>query len=62
MTKKTVPPGGSVPDSGIYKDSSSGDRATLVRGKTAPPTDKSGAVWRQVADTNPRDRTSKPRR
>lgn len=53
MAKSTVKPGQTVPDSGIYRDTSSGDRATLVRGKTAPPTDQRGGKWREVVDTNP---------
>lgn len=59
MTRTTVKPGQTVKDSGIYRDTSSGDRATLVRGKTAPPTDNSGGKWREVVDTNPNDRGSK---
>lgn len=58
MSKETVRPGQKVPDSGIYRDSSSssGERATLVRGKTAPPTERPGGKWREVVDTNPHDR------
>ena len=59
MTKKTVPPGKHVPDSGIYRDSKSGEQSTLVRGKTAPPTSGHGAIWRQVKDTNSNDPTSR---
>ena len=59
MPKEVVKPGAKVPDSGIYRDSSSGERATLVRGKTAPPTDKPGGKWREVVDTNPTDRSSR---
>jgi hypothetical protein len=52
MTKKpTVPPGGKVPDSGIYQDGS-GKRATMVKGEPAPPTSKAGQTWKQVIDTN----------
>jgi hypothetical protein len=53
MSKKhTVRPGGRVPDSGIYVDQS-GKAATLVKGKTAPPTTESGQKWKQAVDTNP---------
>lgn len=52
MAKKpTVPPGGKVPDSGIYQDGS-GKRATMVKGEPAPPTSKAGQTWTQVIDTN----------
>ena len=50
MTHKTVRPGQSVKDSGIYRDTSSGHRATLVRGKTAPPTEHAGGKWHEVVD------------
>src|SRR5690349_10280996 len=56
---KIVKPGQRVPDSGIYRDTKSGERATLVRGKTAPPTPDRGGKWREVVDTNPRDRSSR---
>ena len=59
MVKCTVKPGQKVPDSGIYRDTSSGERATLVRGKIAPPTENRGGKWREVVDTNPKDRGSK---
>jgi hypothetical protein len=50
-----VKPGQKVPDSGIYRDTTSGERATLVKGKIAPPTDSPGGKWREVVDTNPRN-------
>jgi hypothetical protein len=59
MARNTVPPGGKVPDSGIYRDTKSGERATLVRGKTAPPTPTRGGKWVEVIDTNPYDRSSR---
>lgn len=61
MSKETLRPGQKIPDSGIYRDTSSsvGERATLVRGKTAPPTERPGGQWREVIDTNPRDRGSR---
>ena len=60
MAKKpTVTPGSKVPDSGIYKSSKSGQRSTMVKGEPAPPTPKKGETWKQVVDTNPRDRSSK---
>ena len=55
----TVKPGQTVPDSGIYRDTKSGERSTLVRGKTAPPTPEAGGRWREVVDTNPKDRGSR---
>jgi len=55
MTKCVVKPGQKVPDSGIYRDTTSGERATLVRGKTAPPTENAGGRWREVIDTNPKN-------
>jgi hypothetical protein len=60
MAKKpTVPPGGTVKDSGIYKSDKSGRQATMVRGERAPPTPQSGEKWRQVVDTNPKDPSSR---
>ena len=48
--------GQTVPDSGIYKGTKSGERTTLVKCKTAPPTPKKGERWKEVVDTNPRDK------
>jgi hypothetical protein len=59
MSKSIVKPGQKVPDSGIYRDTKSGDRTTLVHNKIAPPTSQPGAKWREVVDTNPRDRSSR---
>ncbi len=59
MSKEVVRPGEKIRDSGIYRDSSSGERATLVRGKTAPPTVGRGAKWYEVVDTNPNDKSSR---
>ena len=49
-----VKPGQTVPDSGIYQQTGSRRRATMVRGEPAPPTSKPGKKWRQVVDTNPK--------
>jgi hypothetical protein len=56
---KTIKPGQTIPDSGIYQGTKSGERSTLVRGKTAPPTPERGEKWKEVVDTNPRDRSSR---
>lgn len=57
MSKKgsqiILKPGEIVPDSGIYEDMSNGQRATLVKGEHAPPTQQRESAWRQVIDTNP---------
>jgi|tagenome__1003787_1003787.scaffolds.fasta_scaffold19991165_2 hypothetical protein len=55
----TVKPGQTVIDSGIYRGTKSGERTTLVRGKTAPPTPERGERWREVVDTNKNDRSSR---
>lgn len=52
-SKPTVKPGSKVPDSGIYKDTKSGTKATLVKGEPAPPTKQGGSKWKQIVDTNP---------
>lgn len=49
----TIKPGIKVPDSGIYKETNSPRKSTLVKGEPAPPTSKPGAKWTQVVDTNP---------
>ena len=46
-----VRPGAKVPRSGIYQDSLSQRRATLVRGEPAPPTPHKASRWQQVVDT-----------
>ena len=57
MSKKpTVTPGGKVPDSGIYKSNKSKTRATMVKGEPAPPTPKPGEKWKQVVETNPKNK------
>ena len=53
--KPTVRPGETVPDSGIYKSSKSGIKATMVKGEPAPPSKEKGEVWKQIVDTNPDD-------
>lgn len=50
-----IRPGEIVPDSGIYQDVSTGQRATMVKGEHAPPTREPGSSWRQIIDTNPDD-------
>lgn len=52
MAPKTVKPGQTVKDSGIYKSSKSGTKSTLVKGESAPPTPKKGEQWKQIVDTN----------
>ena len=54
----SVNPGEKIPDSGIFESSESKERATLVRGKKAPPTPAAGEHWVQVVDTNPSDSSS----
>jgi hypothetical protein len=46
-----VHPGAKVPRSGIYQDSLSQRRATLVKGEPAPPTPYKASRWQQVVDT-----------
>lgn len=48
-----IRPGTRVPDSGIYRATGSGRRATMVEGEPAPPTPGAGQRWRQIVDTNP---------
>jgi hypothetical protein len=57
--KPIVPPGGKVPDSGIYQSSKSRQRATMTRGERAPPTPNAGETWKQVVDTNKDDPSSR---
>jgi hypothetical protein len=59
MRPVTVGPGSKVSDSGIYRDTSSGERSTLVRGKTAPPTQHPRGKWVEIVDTNPDDPSSR---
>jgi len=51
-TGKSVKPGETVKDSGIYKSSKSNQKATMVKGEHAPPTPSKGEKWKQVVDTN----------
>jgi hypothetical protein len=46
-----VRPGAKVPRSGIYQDTLSQRRATLVKGEPAPPTPHKAGRWQQVVDT-----------
>jgi hypothetical protein len=60
MTEKStqiiIKSGEIVPDSGIYEDIKTRQRATLVKGEHAPPTQEKNSAWHQVIDTNPSDR------
>ncbi len=40
MPRETLRPGETVQNSGIYQGSKSGEKTTLVAGKTAPPQEK----------------------
>src|SRR5438477_3242885 len=51
LRPQEVRPGAKVPRSGIYQDSLSQRRATLVKGEPAPPTPHKAGCWRQVVDT-----------
>jgi hypothetical protein len=51
-SKINIKPGEIVPDSGIYKDTNTGEQATLVKGEPAPPTQNQESSWQQVIDTN----------
>jgi hypothetical protein len=53
MSRQTLRPGQTVERSGIYRDPNSGERTTLVQGKTAPPTPERGGTWREIVDTHP---------
>lgn len=53
MTRKAMRPGSPAPDSGIVR-TTSGDRATVVRGRPLPPTPKPGAGWRFERRTDPK--------
>ena len=55
-TPATVKPGQKVQDSGIYKESKTGVKATMVKGEPAPPTPKKGAKWEELVSTNPTKR------
>jgi hypothetical protein len=54
MAKPSIKPGQTVPDSGIYVSSKSGQRITIVKGEPAPPTPQKGETWKQKVDTNPK--------
>jgi len=53
MVTKIIKPGQKVPDSGIYKSNRSGQKSTLVKNESAPPTPQKGEKWNQVIDTDP---------
>jgi hypothetical protein len=46
-----IRPGQIITDSGIYIDRETGEKATLVKGKTAPPT-APGSRWREIISTH----------
>lgn len=48
-----VRPGQIVSNSGIYRDPKTGERTTLVAGKTAPPTPEPKSAWREIVKTHP---------
>lgn len=50
---RTVKPGQKVESSGIYRDTKSREKTTLVKGKHAPPTPERGGKWKEVKETNP---------
>jgi hypothetical protein len=52
-TPNTVRPGQRVPDSGIYRNTRTGERVTLVRDKIVPPTSHPNERYREVVNTNP---------
>ena len=51
--KDKLKPGEIVDRSGIYT-STSGQRTTLDRGETAPPTPKPNEQWKLTVETNPK--------
>ena len=53
VVTKIVKPGQKVPDSGIYKSTRTGQKSTLVKDESAPPTPQKGEKWKQVIDTDP---------
>ncbi len=62
MTRQILRSGQVVERSGIYRDPISGERTTLVEGKTAPPTPEKGGVWQEVVDTHPGKRDGSGRK
>lgn len=51
-----IKPGEKAPESGIYKDTKSTQRATLDNREKAPPTPEKGGKWKLEVPTNPRKR------
>ncbi len=47
-----IKPGETVRDSGIYQSSETGQKTTLGKGDTAPPTPHKGETWKQIVNTN----------
>jgi hypothetical protein len=47
-------PGDTVPDSGIYQNTTTGDRVTVNRGDPFPPTPGPGQSYRPVVLTDPK--------
>jgi hypothetical protein len=62
MPPQILRPGQTIERSGIYRDPISGERTTLVQGKTAPPTPEKGGAWREVVDTHPGKPNGPPHR
>jgi len=50
---KGYEPGETVPDSGIYQNTKTGDRVTVNRGDPFPPTPAPGQSYRPVILTDP---------
>ena len=53
MPNRTLRPGQIVDRSGIYRDNTTGETTTLVKGKVAPPTPRAGGHWQEVVDSHP---------
>lgn len=53
---RSIKPGETVEESGIYQSSKSHKKTTLDRGETAPPTPQRGEKWKAKIITNPKKR------
>jgi hypothetical protein len=51
-SKTRLKPGEIVTDSGIYEDVQTGQRATLVKGEHAPPTQEAESAWQLILATH----------
>ncbi len=49
-----IKPGQKVEQSGIYQNTKTGQKTTLDRGETAPPTPIGGEKWKPKVITNPK--------